>query len=461
MASTEAKSTDISGRMSTTIQALLPVAAATSQNHSLSDPNVIDVSQADNALLHPELLGLCKDAISQKLSEETFKYPTGFGGEPELLQALSGFFNNYFRPVVPVTPEHVAVGAAYVSQGIQSSSPALVGVCPSQVMNSSTRLLTGTDAFGAYFYINAGVQLIPANPAPFTNALTSEVLLPAIKNAYNSSPDPKRVKGLLICNPHNPFGQSYSSEVIQDLLAWCAKKDIHYISDEVYAGMEYGTEAGHNEFVSVLALPLKDSSGTATQNEDPDTPGDRKLLQRSRVHVLWSASKLFGLPGVRLSWPADKIKGCLITQSNPMLRVGISLATYNQVSSLSSLFMTYLLNSPELSKLLKTNTSRIAKHYSLLSSTLRDLGVEFLPANSGFFVFARLATGNDSWESEENIVKRLREYGVLVSAGREFGGSESEKGWVRITLAVPPEKFEESVKRIKRCLMEGSQGSSS
>jgi hypothetical protein len=70
MASKETKSTDISGRMSTTIQALLPVAVATSQNHSVSDPNLIDVSQADNALLHPELLSLCKDAISQKLSEE-------------------------------------------------------------------------------------------------------------------------------------------------------------------------------------------------------------------------------------------------------------------------------------------------------------------------------------------------------------------------------------------------------
>jgi aspartate/methionine/tyrosine aminotransferase len=187
-----------------------------------------------------------------------------------------------------------------VSQGIQLLSPALAGVCLSQVMTSLTRQLTGADAFGAYFYINAGVQLIPANPAPFKSALTAEVLLPAIENAYKSAPDPKRVKGLLICNPHNPFGQSYSSEVIQDLLAWCAEKDIHYISDEVYAGMEYGTDAGNNEFVSVLALPVKDSTSTATQAEDPDIPGDRKLLQRSRVHVLWSASKLFGLPGIRL-----------------------------------------------------------------------------------------------------------------------------------------------------------------
>jgi aspartate/methionine/tyrosine aminotransferase len=141
-----------------------------------------------------------------------------------------------------------------------------------------------------------------------------------------------------------------------------------------------------------------------------------------------------------------------------MLRVGISLATYNQVSSLSSLFLTYLLNSPELSTLLKTNISRIEKHHSLLSSTLRDLDIEFLPSNSGFFVFARLVTNNDSWDGEENLVKRMRDYGVLVSAGRGFGGSESEKGWVRITLAVPPEKFEESVKRIKACLVDISQG---
>jgi aspartate/methionine/tyrosine aminotransferase len=188
-----------------------------------------------------------------------------------------------------------------VNQEIRSLSLVLAGVCLSRIKNPLARLLTGADAFGAYFYINAGVQLIPANPAPFTSALTAEVLLPAIESAYSSASDPRRIKGLLICNPHNPFGQSYSSEVIQDLLAWCADKDIHYISDEVYAGMEYGTGAQGNEFKSVLALPVKDSSSTGIQAEDADTQENRKLLQRSRVHVLWSASKLFGLPGLRLA----------------------------------------------------------------------------------------------------------------------------------------------------------------
>jgi gliotoxin/aspirochlorine biosynthesis aminotransferase len=35
-------------------------------------------------------------------------YPRGFSGDPDLLNALSAFFNTYFEPCVPVESSHLA-----------------------------------------------------------------------------------------------------------------------------------------------------------------------------------------------------------------------------------------------------------------------------------------------------------------------------------------------------------------
>ena len=55
--------------------------------------------------------------VSQKvflMSLQHLSYPRGFSGDPELLDALAGFFNSYFEPCVRVESSHLATapGAA-------------------------------------------------------------------------------------------------------------------------------------------------------------------------------------------------------------------------------------------------------------------------------------------------------------------------------------------------------------
>jgi 1-aminocyclopropane-1-carboxylate synthase len=38
-----------------------------------------------------------------------------------------------------------------------------------------------------------------------------------------------KVKGMLLCNPHNPLGRCYPREVIEGYLSFCKKYDIHFI----------------------------------------------------------------------------------------------------------------------------------------------------------------------------------------------------------------------------------------
>ena len=110
--------------------------------------------------------------------------------------------------------------------------------------------------------------------------------------------DGKRVRGLLFCNPHNPLGmfyvtssainqeerthftiltgQCYSSELVKLYMTFCQERQIHFISDEIYAlsVWEEPSVAHHTPFTSALSIDMTD------------------LIDPALVHVLWGMSKV-------------------------------------------------------------------------------------------------------------------------------------------------------------------------
>ncbi|TGO08971.1 hypothetical protein BTUL_0184g00180 [Botrytis tulipae] len=356
----------ISSRMSNIIQALLPAAAAAATDH-------------------------------------TFNYPVGLGGDPSLMKSISKNFNKYFRPAIPITSDHLvtACGAGFYLDAIASCifEPGDSILVPGPCWSSYRSV-------GAYLYCHAGVTMVPAYPSPLSTALTSETLLPALETAYNSSPDPKRIKGLLIFNPHAPFGQYYSKSVLQDLLEWSSNKGLHYISDEVYGFWN----------LDVTRKPKR------------------------------AKSMFFG---ARANFAVCPESSCLILcfVLAPSFRLTIKLPH-------SLLFSLPTYSTPIYCHLLlNKNNALLSKNYTLLSSTLNHLGIEFLPVNAGFFVFAKLSIDSET-RKEEAVVKKSKEFKVMVSPGKQFGGAENEKGWARITIAVPEEEFKEGIKRIWICFGE-------
>lgn len=135
-----------------------------------------------------------------------------------------------------------------------------------------------------------------------------------------------------------------------------------------------------------------------------------------------------------------------------MLLTGVGLSAYWQTSSLSSVVATSLLKSPNLPDLVRLNQERLAQSYSILTESLIKWQVEFLPANAGLFVFAKVVRDARDWEEETAVVGALGSSGVIVSPGRRFDGGESEKGWVRMTFAVPKEQLVDALGRIEPIL---------
>jgi aspartate/methionine/tyrosine aminotransferase len=59
------------------------------------------------------------------------------------------------------------------------------------------------------------------------------------------------LKGLIMSSPGNPTGAMLNPEELKELCLLCEKEDIHFLSDEIYHGISYGTkEASALEFSS-------------------------------------------------------------------------------------------------------------------------------------------------------------------------------------------------------------------
>lgn len=135
------------------------------------------------------------------------------------------------------------------------------------------------------------MNIIVANTPSFALTLTS-ALITALTYAFSSAPDPKRIKALVLTNPHNPFGQCYPAAVLRECQQFCRAHTLHFISDEVYAMSEFERSAEQPAVQFVSALALEESTRFPSEAAEK--------VDRSRVHVVWSVSKDFGSSGISM-----------------------------------------------------------------------------------------------------------------------------------------------------------------
>jgi aspartate/methionine/tyrosine aminotransferase len=71
----------------------------------------VNMMTAENWSIRDELVDQYKALFNQHLSPRHLSYADGMGGDAELLQAASDFFNRVFTAHSRVEPAHVVVGA--------------------------------------------------------------------------------------------------------------------------------------------------------------------------------------------------------------------------------------------------------------------------------------------------------------------------------------------------------------
>ncbi|KAF2278028.1 PLP-dependent transferase [Westerdykella ornata] len=411
----------LSTRMARSLHELRPKSAALAPSPKYNPSTAIDLSNGQNEVLRRELLDFFASTVEDKLSSEHFSRPPSDGGDSACREALASFFNTYFHPIHPVRSEHIVVTAG-ASDALESL---IYAICD----DGDSVIVPGPywHGFDPLFKTRTNVNTIVARPPTYHNY--DNYLMPSLLAAYNCAEDRERIKAVVICNPHNPLARCYPRKEIVECMEFCQERGLHLISDEVFAlASLQDAPDDAPAFASALSLT------------EPLAPEGAVKIDPSRVHVVWSASKLFGSSGLRV--------GCFISQQNPQLCTAMGMLTAAHTNNIATLYLSSLLNWSQLPTLLALNSERLTASYRLLAQALRQWNVDFVTPTHGIFVFAKLGMKVRSVVEEKAYFNRLAVQGVRISPGRFYNGVELEYGWARIRFSVSIEVMVEALKRI-------------
>ncbi|KAK1917487.1 hypothetical protein P3342_000200 [Pyrenophora teres f. teres] len=392
---------------------------------------LIDLSRATNEVAHAELLEFFKSTVGENVTSEVFATPASPGYhdgrcEPRLRCALAAFFNTNFNPVHAVRPEHIVVtaGATEAIEGLvdavcdEGDGIVVVGPCWPTLIPTLT--------------LKHSLNLTLAKPPTYNH--WDNYLLPSLQASYDFSTAKSRIKAVLLCNPNTPLSRCYPRETLLDLMEFCQERNLHLICDEVGAllNVNAGEGGGRCErapgFVSALSL-----------TEPLAREGARKV-DPSRVHVVWSGSKLFGVGGLKV--------GCIISQSSPPILSALSTLT-PRPSTLPAHYLTSLLSWSQLPTLLALTNERLTSSYHVLAAFLQRHDIEFVVPTHGVVLFARLARTAANKAEEKRFFEALERGGVRVGRGEKYGGVERCWGWAGLGFGVGRGVMEEAVGRME------------
>lgn len=218
------------------------------------------------------------------------------------------------------------------------------------------------------------------------------------------------VEGLVIASPANPTGTMIDAAELAAIAGWCGDHGVRLVSDEIYHGITYGSEA------------------TATAAH---------YLDRGAV-VVNSFSKYWAMTGWRLGWlvlPEDLVAPIGALAGNVAL-CPPALAQHAGVAAFS----------PEGYAAARANVERYAAAREHLLARLPELGwSRIAPADGAFYLYADVsASGLDSitW-----CARLLDEAGVALTPGTDFDPVDGHR-WVRLSFASSVDVVHEAVDRI-------------
>ncbi|KAJ5991942.1 hypothetical protein N7451_007666 [Penicillium sp. IBT 35674x] len=389
---------------------------------------ILSVGMAENTLLHDTLLEYIN--TNSRLEATHLTYNNGSMGSHTLRKAVSHFLNKHFCPFRPVEPSHIVITNG-CSSAIEHLSWTLLN--PGEAILLSRPYYS---TFVADLTLRPEAVLVPVDMGG-VHPLSPEVVPLYEKAALDfEARTGKRVRAVMLCNPHNPLGRCYPRATIDSLVKFCQNRQIHLISDEIYALSVWenrvDVDVGFNKFESML------SRDTAN------------LIDPGLVHVLWGMSKDFGANGLRV--------GAIISQSSPEFHIAQRcLSLYSFVSSMSDQITACILQDDVFTdRYIQKNQEMLAQSHECLVQILKVHGIEYSHGcNAGFFLWINLGkkylqSHHEAAEQEieltELIFQKLLEKKVYVAHGIAYGSENP--GWFRVVFAHPRPWLEEAMRRI-------------
>lgn len=394
---------------------------------STNPEGFVNVGVAENALMHDELLEFINTKLD--LPAKYLTYHNGGGGSTRLKNAMSRFLNRHLNPVIHIDPGHVIITNG-VSPAIEHVSWAFA--------DQGEGILLGRPYYGTFIPdINQrpGTTVVPVsfeNVDPFSIKAVGKYEEALLDFQQNTG---KRVRGLMLCHPHNPLGRCYPRHVIIKLMQLCQKYQMHLISDEIYALSVW------NNAVDPHPPPVPFESALSI-----DLTG---IIDPRLVHVLWGLSKDFGANGIRL--------GAIISQGNRDLHEALKgISLYSFASGIADHVTSLLLEDDRFTEsYIRENQARLSDSYTFTVDYIKSHGIEYAPGcHAAFFLWVNLGKkyrevhpeiGTDE-DVGEMVMQQLLQKKVFLASGSLFGSEED--GWFRIVFSQPREYLMEALERI-------------
>ncbi|WP_137702011.1 pyridoxal phosphate-dependent aminotransferase [Marimonas lutisalis] len=215
------------------------------------------------------------------------------------------------------------------------------------------------------------------------------------------------LQGLMVASPANPSGTMLSRDAMQALIATCQERDISFISDEIYHGIEYEAKA-------VTALELTDDA-----------------------YVINSFSKYFSMTGWRVGW---------MVVPEPHVRI-IERLAQNMFICPSHAGQVAALAAMDCDAELQENLAVYRLNRALMLQGLPAAGFDRIaPPDGAFYVYADVSHLTD--DSRAFAAEILEKAGVAVTPGLDFDPHRGG-GTLRFSYARSTEDIREGLERLK------------
>ena len=418
-------SSSLSSRRGQQAVGLLPSyladARAVETYHPVTAPNGalqlgVAESQLVEDLLVPKINALMKSSDNAAFTADCIYYqPTA--GRASFRQAMASYIEDLVQ---------LSDSAAATSSSLKLDVDGLVvgAGCNAVLENLCFTLadpgdtvLIPTPYYAAFEFdlvARAGLQVHPVTTFEHSKSDTSGSTVPveayyptpaSLDAAYEAAPTKPKI--LLLSHPHNPLGIAYPTHVVQDCIDWCRAKQVHLISDEIYAGSVYReAEAG---FVSALELASQPTS-------------DEGLGLGPYVHWVYALSKDFALSGLRVG---------VVYSENAEIRMPLQkLNDMCQISSQTQVLVEGMMTSREAGDerwttvFRREHQARLRTRGDALHALLQEFDIPHLPAACGLFCWMDLSEFlpadnniNDAERERTLYLKMVQEFGLLFTPG--------------------------------------------
>ncbi len=327
-------------------------------------------------------------ALTREMARDPLGYTVALG-RPDLRERISRLYRDWYG--IDVAPERIVVTAGS-SAAFQLSFIAL--------FDKDERVAVGEPGYPSYRNILKALSLEPVGIQ--THA---ENRFQPVASEITAIPD---LAGLLVASPANPTGTMLDRNALEALIAACSARDIAFISDEIYHGIQYDNRA-------VSALEISDD-----------------------VVVINSFSKYFSMTGWRVGWmvvPETHIRQVERLAQNMF----ICAPHASQVAALAAM---------DCNSELSANMEVYRTNRALMLEGLPKAGFDRIaPPDGAFYIYADVS--ELTHDSRELAGEILEGAGVSVTPGLDFDPVRGGRS-LRFSYARSTEDIREGLARLER-----------